>query len=189
MRIKTTDETMELETRQKNSEIKPPNINKSDWVFRPPHIDDGSDIHQLISSSAPLDENSSYCNFLQAVHFQKSCIIAQSKDQIAGFISAFLKPEARNELFIWQVAVSPQWRGHGLAFDMLKALLQRDNLKNIQAVETTITQKNDASWGLFKKIDAFYGNHGTVGVFLDKDTHFKGQKETEYLYRIPLKSE
>ena len=131
--------------------------------------------------------NSSYCNFLQSSHFSKTCVLVEHKGEIAGFISGYQKPDELNVLFIWQVAVAPRFRGNGLAFKMLKNILDREGLENVNAIETTITKANDASWALFKKLDAQNGNDGEVTTFLDEVKHFKGKHDTEYLYRIPLK--
>ncbi|PCS24191.1 diaminobutyrate acetyltransferase [Candidatus Enterovibrio escicola] len=158
------------------------------WVMRAPTLRDGIKIHDLITSCPPLDKNSTYCNFLQASHFHKTCILAEDDDKIAGFISAYLKPDVNDELFIWQVAVSPTMRGKGLAGRMLKALLMREHLQLVQAVETTITKYNDGSWNLFNKLDKANGNSGSVSVFLDEQKHFKGHHDTEFLYRVPLKN-
>ncbi|USH04681.1 diaminobutyrate acetyltransferase [Grimontia kaedaensis] len=157
------------------------------WVFRTPRIEDGIRIHELIASCPPLDENSSYCNFLQSTHFNKTCILAEHKGSVAGFISGYQKPEAPNELFVWQVAVSPEARGKGLAFHMLQELLMRDHLSDVNVVETTITGSNKGSWSLFRKLDAAHGENGEVTVFLDEKQHFKGKHDTEFLFRIPLK--
>ncbi|MUI55929.1 diaminobutyrate acetyltransferase [Aliivibrio fischeri] len=158
------------------------------WIFREPSRTDGDDVYALITECPPLDINSSYCNFLQATHFSKTCVLAEKDGDLAGFISGYQKPDEPNTLFIWQVAVSPRYRGKGLAFSMLTTLLERKKLLHIEFIETTITKENNASWSLFKKIDAQYGNQGQVTTFLDKESHFKGKHDTEYLYRIPLKS-
>ena len=156
------------------------------WIFRIPNIKDGDNIHQLIASCPPLDVNSSYCNFLQSSHFNQTCVLAECDGELAGFISGYLKPDNPAELFIWQVAVSPRYRGKGLAFQMLKELLMRDNLQHIESLETTITKSNEGSWALFKKMDRLQGNHGSVSTFLDEKDHFQGKHDTEYLYRIPV---
>ncbi|MFD2177677.1 diaminobutyrate acetyltransferase [Veronia pacifica] len=158
------------------------------WTFRCPTRKDGIRIHDLIASCPPLDENSSYCNFLQSHHFDQTCIVAESEGEIVGFISAYLKPDKPNELFVWQVAVSQSMRGKGLAFTMLKRLLGRDTLKHLQVVETTITASNKASWRLFEKLDSWNGNQGEVSIFLDRKEHFMGRHDTEHLYRIPLQN-
>lgn len=160
---------------------------RTKWIFREPKISDGDDIYSLIADCPPLDMNSSYCNFLQSTHFSKTSILVECNNDIAGFISGYQKPDEPEVLFVWQVAVSPRYRGHGLAFRMLKELLTREGLSNVKMVETTITEDNKASWALFKKLDAMNGNSGQVSTFLDEKAHFKGKHDTEYLYRIPLK--
>ncbi|MFB9135472.1 diaminobutyrate acetyltransferase [Vibrio olivae] len=156
------------------------------WVFRTPNIKDGDAVHRLIAECPPLDVNSAYCNFLQSQHFNQTCVIAECNDEIAGFISGYRKPDHPNELFIWQVAVSPRHRGKGLAFHMLQEILMRDGLGDIRVVETTITDDNKGSWSLFKKLDKANGNQGEVSTFLCEEQHFKGKHDTEYLYHIPL---
>lgn len=94
----------------------------SEWKLRLPTRADGASIHQLVKNCPPLDENSSYCNFLQSAHFRDTCIVAEYRGEVVGFISAYLKPQSANELFIWQVAVHPKARGMGLAFYMLSQL-------------------------------------------------------------------
>ena len=180
---------MNIKTPEENSLEKSLYQKEKYCVFRPPKLQDGHNIHHLISHCSPLDENSPYCNFLQASLFNQSSILAESKGQTVGFISGMLNPDRPHSLFIWQVAVSPEMRAEGLAYSMLKSLLDRKNLQFIEVVETTITQSNTPSWALFKKIDLLYGNHGSVRLFLDKEAHFKGKQETEYLYRIPLKTQ
>ncbi|MDW6005093.1 diaminobutyrate acetyltransferase [Vibrio mangrovi] len=160
----------------------------STWVLRTPIRSDGQRVHELVSLCPPLDENSAYCNFLQSIHFQKTCILAEQHNDVLGFISAYRKPDCSSELFIWQVAVHPAARGKGLAFEMLNALVSQAHLHDIEAIETTITKDNQGSWSLFKKFDRSFGLQGQVSTFLDETRHFDGQHETEYLYRIPLKS-
>ncbi|WP_394144116.1 diaminobutyrate acetyltransferase [Vibrio atypicus] len=156
------------------------------WVFLEPTAQDGDDVYRLIGECPPLDVNSSYCNFLQSTHFSSTCVITRCDGDIAGFISGYRKPNDPETLFVWQVAVSPRYRGKGLAFSMLRELLQRDGLKDIRTVETTITKENEASWALFKKLDKQNGQRGEVSTFLDEDKHFKGKHDTEFLYRIPV---
>lgn len=159
-----------------------------EWNLRLPTRCDGSAIHQLVKQCPPLDENSSYCNFLQSAHFRDTCIVAEYRGEVVGFISAYVKPQCDSDLFIWQVAVHPKARGMGLAFHMLIQLLKRKDLQHITAIETTITKSNKGSWSLFKKLDAAHRSEGKVTVFLDQQEHFQGEHDTEYLYRIPLTS-
>lgn len=178
---------MSTETIYQNAALKRLRTDEDAWVFRTPKREDGIAIHQLIASCPPLDENSSYCNFLQSSHFNKTCVLAEYDGEVAGFISGYRKPDNPDVLFVWQVAVSPKMRGLGLAYQMLQELLMRSHLDDLLAVETTITESNQGSWALFRKLDASHGNKGKVSVFLDEERHFKGKHDTEFLYRIPLK--
>ncbi|OEE60065.1 diaminobutyrate acetyltransferase [Enterovibrio norvegicus FF-454] len=177
---------MSTETIYQNAALTRLRTDEDEWVFRVPRTDDGINIHSLIANCPPLDENSSYCNFLQSSHFSKTCIVAEHDGEIAGFISAYLKPDSPHDLFVWQVAVSPNMRGKGLAYHMLQELLMREHLQHVEAIETTITKSNEGSWHLFKKLDAANGRKGEVSVFLDEAQHFKGHHDTEFLFRIPL---
>ncbi|WP_413479688.1 diaminobutyrate acetyltransferase [Vibrio hibernica] len=164
---------------------------QDEWTFRKPEISDGIQVNNLIESCPPLDTNSAYCNFLQTSHFKETCVLAERNGEVAGFVSAYLKPSPPPEqpvLFIWQVAVAEKSRGCGLAYRMIKALLERESLSNIAAIETTITKDNLGSWRLFRKIEREDGARGNVSVFLDKELHFDGEHDSEFLFHIPLAS-
>ncbi|WGV99439.1 diaminobutyrate acetyltransferase [Vibrio sp. YMD68] len=157
------------------------------WSFRAPVAKDGLAVNKLIESAEPLDDNSAYCNFLQATHFRETSLAVCYRGELAGFISAYLKPNDANTLFIWQVVVDKGFRGQGIAKKMLNKLLERQNLRRLKAIETTITKNNKASWALFNGVEKEHGEKSVVSVFLDQDMHFDGQHDTEYLYRISLK--
>lgn len=84
------------------------NISK---IFRIPGRSDGILVHELISLCPPLDENSAYCNFLQSIHFRETCVLVEENDKVIGFVSAYIKPDDKQTLFIWQVSVHPNARG------------------------------------------------------------------------------
>ena len=156
------------------------------FQFRKPTQQDGQKIADLVADCPPLDINSIYCNFLQATHFSETCIVAEHGGEFAGFISAYLKPASPNVLFIWQVAVSPKYRGNQLAYSMLETLLSRQTMRDVHQVETTITQANAASWALFERLDQANGHRGRRQVFLESQQDFAGAHPTEYLFSIPL---
>jgi L-2,4-diaminobutyric acid acetyltransferase len=71
-------------------------------------------VFSLVKNTPPLDLNSEYHYMIQCSYFRNHCIIAQSNNQIAGFISGYIHPERNDTLFIWQVAVDKNFRGRGL---------------------------------------------------------------------------
>lgn len=154
----------------------------SEITLRVPTAEDGMDLHQLVNDCPPLDPNSSYCNLLHCSHFADTAVAADKDGQLVGFISGYLIPSRPDTLFVWQVAVSEAGRGQGLAGRMLQDILKRQ--PQVKYIETTITKDNEASWGLFKsqarKLDANLESE----VFFDKEKHFKGHHDSEYLVKI-----
>lgn len=152
------------------------------FTLRPPAAEDGASVHRLVALCPPLDQNSLYCNLLQASHFAETSILAEHDGEIGGFISGYRIPQRDNVLFIWQVAVSPQARGQGLALSMLEALLAR--LPDIEYLETTVTPDNTPSARLFSRLASNKGVRIEKSVLFDRDTHFEGRHDSEELYRL-----
>ncbi|MFT2097148.1 diaminobutyrate acetyltransferase [Marinomonas sp. 2405UD66-6] len=160
-------------------------MNGKKILFDKPSAMDGMAVHKLIASCPPLDTNSVYCNLLQASHFSETSIMARLEDgELVGFISGYILPNAQNTLFVWQVAVSDQMRGQGLAKKMLSALLERPFCRDVTHIETSITADNQGSWALFRSLTNELGAVLEKSVMFDKEQHFKGQHETEHLAKI-----
>lgn len=153
-------------------------------LLRLPKLEDGMGVFRLISNCPPLDTNSSYCNLLQCSHFASTSVAAFVGDSLVGFISGYPLPDKPNTLFVWQVAVSEDARGRGLASKMLTHILSRSCNSHFEYLETTITEDNQPSWGLFKRFakknDAVFRS----SEWMDKSKHFAGQHASESLVRI-----
>jgi len=152
--------------------------------FSKPTAEDGHAVNRLIAECSPLDTNSVYCNLLQCSHFSQTSICAKNDGLLAGFTSGYLLPASPNTLFIWQVAVSSSFRGQGLATQMLHKLLRYPNCQNVEYLETTITDSNDASWSLFLNLARHLSATTETSEMFENENHFKGQHETEKSLRI-----
>jgi L-2,4-diaminobutyric acid acetyltransferase len=153
-------------------------------AFRPPKTSDGESIWKLIAACPPLDQNSLYCNLLQCAHFPDSCILAEKNGDIVGWASAYRPLSEADALFIWQVAVSEQARGDGLARLMIEQLLKRRSAQGVAKIKTTITSDNEASWGLFRSLALKLKAPLASEAFFERDKHFGGRHETEHLITI-----
>lgn len=120
-----------------------------EFHFRHPNKADGYGIYDLASRSKPLDLNSGYHYVLFAHHFSQTCLIAEADGKLAAFVTGYREPEHPESLFVWQVAVDSDFRGHGLAKKLLLELIARTDPDRIEA---TITPDNDASQGLFRSL-------------------------------------
>jgi len=153
-----------------------------------PRTEDGTELEKLVKECHPLEDNSVYAYLLLCAHFHKTCIVAKQHDQIVAFISAYVKPEQPNTLFIWQVAVKGNWRKHGLALKMIKQLLTRPHLQKVKYIEATVTTSNRASKNLFMSIAKSYETRCETQVVFSKELFDGNAHEDEYLFRIgPIK--
>lgn len=121
---------------------------------------------------------------MQCSHFSSTSVAAFSQDEIVGFISAYIIPDKPNVLFIWQVAVGTQARGQGLATRMLQHILDRPCCKDINYLETTITQSNKASWALFNGLSNKLNTQVHSSIMFDREQHLDNAHATEMLVRI-----
>lgn len=150
--------------------------------YRRPESTDGAQVNALIERCPPLDINSVYCNLIQCQDFSETSIIAQNeKSEIVGFISGYVPPKRQRTLFIWQVALDSNYRGKGIASEMLSRLFSRDT--ELRYMETTISPSNTSSQKLFK---SFFDKHHMAletRTLFESGTHFPDSHEDEVLYR------
>ena len=148
-----------------------------------PSSDYGFQIAELVKNSPPLDLNSTYHYFIQSHYFAKTCAIAVNEaDKVIGYVSGFNDPRNSKTLFIWQVAISNEARGSGLASKLIHFILHKHT--QVQFIETTITKDNTASISLFNKISKELNTNIIEEPFLDKSKHFLNQHDSENLFRI-----
>lgn len=162
----------------------PDDSNTTAITLRLPTKDDGYRLSQLVDQCPPLDPNSIYCNLLQCSHFAETGIAAEMDGDLVGFISGYIPPRQPDTIFIWQVAVHEKGRGQGLAKRMLKAIAGGDACRDVTHMETTITADNEASWALFRSFARDLGAEVTDHEHFEKEAHFGGHHDSEYLLRI-----
>lgn len=154
------------------------------FQFRPLEPTDGMALHRLVAECSPLDPNSSYCNLLQCSHFGSTSMAAVCDGELYGSVTGYRIPDRPDTLFVWQVAVHPRARGHGLARTLLRKLVAQPALRDIRFIETSITPGNEASWRLFTGFATELHAEMARSVMFDRDLHFRGAHETEHLVRI-----
>lgn len=154
------------------------------FELRKPNGADGPAVSGLIETCPPLDRNSRYCNLLQCTDFADTCVLAEAKDKAFGWVSAYKPPKEPSTLFVWQVAVHPDARGHSLGKLMILEILRRPVCDRVERLKTTVTPDNEASRGMFhslaKALDAAFDEH----VRFEKDRHFGNRHKSEHLISI-----
>jgi len=153
-------------------------------TIRKPQIEDGNQIYHLVKKCKPLDINSLYYYLLICTHFDQTSVIAELDNEIVGYISAYINPHHENTLFIWQVAVHHGMRGQGLATKMMMDILEREKVKSVEFLETTVTPSNQASMSLFGKIASELDTNLQKFSFFTSDLFGESNHEEELLLRI-----
>ena len=153
-------------------------------AIRMPCEEDACEIWRLVKASGTLDENSMYCNLLQCTHFASTCALAERDGEIIGWISGYIPPEHPERLFVWQVCVREDARGNGLGKHLIRDVLQRDVCRDVTRLDTTITDDNDASWSLFRKVAGWLGADFSRSAHFEEEAHFDGHHDTEHLVSI-----
>lgn len=153
-------------------------------TLRAPTVADGPLVTALIATCPPLDRNSAYCNLLQCSHFARTCVVAEQRGEIVGWLSAYRLPDNPSRIFVWQVAVDASARGQGLGQLMLDALMARPVVRDVTHLLTTITEENEASWALFSSFARRRGAGLRKELHFENDRHFAGKHASEFMVSI-----
>lgn len=153
--------------------------------FREPTADDGKEMFRIVKESEVLDVNSSYSYLMWSKYFNKTSIVASCEDEVIGFVSGFLFPDSPDTLFVWQVAVDPKFRGHGLATKLIDQLIQQlDKIDEVNYLEATVTPSNIPSSKLFQGLAKKNNTECTVFECFSEDQFPDPNHEAELTYRV-----
>lgn len=160
--------------------------------IRTPTVEDGAGMWALAKGTGVLDLNTPYAYILWARDFAPTSVVSLVDGQLAGFISGYIRPDAPQTLFIWQVGVDSAFRGRGLAKKMLFDVVARSGASRL---ETTITADNEASIALFTALARHHGTEITrrdlFGTDLFPPASASGEEHAaEDLYTVePLRTD
>ena len=153
--------------------------------FRHPTIDDAGKMWRIAKETS-LDLNSSYSYIMMAELFSETCLVVEDCGEIVAFTTGFEFKKSPDTLFVWQIAVLPEYRKEKLAQRMLRHLVSSTKSKYIQA---TIEEANIASFSLFESLaDKFEAKFQRQQGF--DEGHFPDDHNSETMVRVgPIKNE
>ncbi|WP_077624063.1 diaminobutyrate acetyltransferase [Sediminibacillus massiliensis] len=152
-------------------------------VFEKPAVEDGSAMWQLVNDST-LDQNSAYKYIMMSEFFSETCVVAKEDGKVVGFVTAFIPPERPDAVFVWQIGVSPEQRGKGIASKLLHELINREACQDVRYVEATVTPSNNASQSLFRRLAHEYNTRCEVSELFSKDLFPTEGHEEELNFRV-----
>jgi L-2,4-diaminobutyric acid acetyltransferase len=144
---------------------------------------DAASIWRFVQRGDALESNSAYAYVLLSDHFRDTCWVTLDGDALAGFVAAYRPPRQPDTVFVWQVGVGAEWRGRGVAGELLHSLADGCG-PQVRYLEATVTPDNAASERLFRgfarrKSAALDVSEG-YGASLFPD----GRSQPERLFRI-----
>ncbi len=149
-------------------------------TYRYSRTEDGKRIWSLIDRIGTLERNTGYYYALFAREFAKTCVVAEHQGELVGFVVGFRPPERPNSVFVWQVGVSPDFRGHRIATGLLVNLLDRTGADHLEA---TVSEDNTASCALFRGLGRKLNIPCRTEACFESQ-HFVEDHEPEELFRI-----
>ncbi|HZG72866.1 MAG TPA: diaminobutyrate acetyltransferase [Chondromyces sp.] len=152
--------------------------------LRQPTKEDGASVWELIKSTGILDLNSPYSYLMLCEYFPDTCVVAEEDHRIIGFVSAFRPPQARDTIFVWQVAVHESQKGKGLGRRLLEELLNRESCEDVHYLEATVSPSNLPSQSLFKGVAKRLNCPCEVSECFPEDLFPESGHEAEQTYRI-----
>lgn len=156
--------------------------------FRKPKKKDAYQIYNLVKNSPPLELNTYYAYLLFTTHFRDTSIVMLNKDdRVLGFIAGYRIPCKINTLFIWQICTDKTVQGRGLAKKMVNSIINREENKDIEFIEATVTPSNIDSNIFFKRLASFFKSEFSCMDYFKKEDFLPFDHEKEIIYRIKLK--
>ncbi len=157
-----------------------PEIDAQALVTSLPVVADAVSMWEVAAASRVLDVKPRYAYALMCRDFSATSIVARLDDRVVGYVTGYLRPDAPDTLFVWQVAVHVDARGRRAAATMLDDLVAR---VRPTFLETTITADNEASVALFSGL----AQRRRAGM--DRSELFDGaalgaDHDPEFLHRI-----
>ncbi|KRE96440.1 hypothetical protein ASG89_31220 [Paenibacillus sp. Soil766] len=126
-------------------------LDTNNCVIRKATVQDGKYMWQRVKDSQKLDVNSAYCYIMLSEYFTDTCLVAEIDKEIVGFVTSLIRPSNPEVLFVWQIAVSTEHQGKGIAYTLLHELISSASCTEVRYIETTISPRNTASNQLFRK--------------------------------------
>jgi L-2,4-diaminobutyric acid acetyltransferase len=152
--------------------------------LRRPSASDAARVTALVEKTDVLDVNSVYAYLLLCSDFAQTGAIAEEAGEVVGFVLGYRPPERPEAYFVWQVAVSEEQRGHGLAGRMIEWIVAGLLADGVRFVEATVTPSNRASWSLFEGFARRAGAPCRNGPGFASDLFPDAEHEEELRIRI-----
>lgn len=129
-----------------------PGAKETPIAVRPPGVEDGARMWQLVRDLPDLEENTLYAYLLFGRDFAATSRVAELDGDLVGLVAGYRPPADPSTLFVWQVGVHPRAQRRGLAGRMIQDILDAGDAPPLRFLEATVAEGNEASAALFRGV-------------------------------------
>lgn len=153
------------------------------FSMQKPEKKDAAEIHAMLQPYKPyVGTNPRYTYLLICEHFNDTSLVAKTlAGEIVGFIAAYLPPNQRNTLFLWEIAVKEGYHGNNLYIRMVKHICKRIRPTYLEA---TVNPSNASSIKRLKQLSSIFTCNCTNYTLFPSEYFGNQEHEDEVLYRI-----
>lgn len=155
-------------------------------TVRSPGPDDAGLLQTFVSTCPPLEVHTAFTYWVLGRYSSPFCFLAESEGRPCGLLTAVATARPDSSLYVWQLGVSEQWRGKGVAGLLLDHLADAMRAADMQAFEVSISPANEPSRRTFESFaERVGGSWEQVGDLRVIDPVF-GHDDSESIFRLTL---
>jgi L-2,4-diaminobutyric acid acetyltransferase len=153
-------------------------------AFRIPRPGDAPAVWDMVDASEELDNNSPYHYALWFRDFAETSLVATVDDEVVGFLTGYLRPEAPDTYFVWQEAAKARHGIPMLGVKLFERAADRAVARGARFVEATVSADNKAIIMVLKKYAKRHAAPVDTRVLFPGGLFPGGEHHDEVLYRI-----
>jgi diaminobutyrate acetyltransferase len=147
-------------------------------VFKHPEEKDFLRIYKFVKNCKPLENYSEHFYKIMIRYFGDSCIVAEFKNELIGFILGFRSQVDKKKLFLWQIGVFSKYREQEIGKRMIDKFENLAEKKECKIIELTVDPENKPSFRFFEK-----NGYKNVSFKEGKTININGKKASKDYYK------
>lgn len=157
--------------------LKPPSTSAISMLIRKFQTTDYASLRSIIEQDPDVDTHTHYTYWVASALYSETFLVAEIDGVVVGYVFGIAPSNDDKRAFLWQVAVSGQHRGHGIAKALITEFVRQCQYRQITDIALTISPGNSASKKLFESVARIFDSQLVlVGATGDMDGQMKGEE-------------
>ncbi len=156
-------------------------------TIRPMRTEDVAAVQAFVSTCPPLGVHTAFTYWVLSQYSSTFSFVAESDGRLCGLLTALATDRLDPGLYLWQLGVSEELRGQGVAGRLLSQLAQAMPPAGVTSFDVSISPENEASRRTFQGFARTVGAAWeVVGRSRVVDLFF-GHDDSETIHRLTLR--